>query len=308
MIDVQGVWKSYDNVTAVWDFSFTVEPKQTMGLIGPNGSGKTTLLSMISTLAKPDRGSIRVCGKDSISEPQEIRRRISFMPAEFGAPGDMSILEYMDYFACAYGIPRKSRRASIDDVMELTDLTGREEILVRSLSTGNKQRLLLAKTLLGDPELLILDEPASGLDPRARAEVRALLRELARMGKTILISSHILADLEDICDSICIIEQGKKVIAGSLDDLRNSYKTPNRIVHLRTRPEKAEEAAEHLRRLEGVLGCEVENASLTVASEQANCNFILSRLIQAEIEILEMHEERPDLEDIFLESTKGIVS
>lgn len=308
MIQVEGLWKSYDTLVAVRDFSLTVEEKQTVGLIGPNGSGKTTLLRMISTLAKPDRGTIQVCGFDTREQPREVRRRISFMPAEFGFPLDMSIQEYMDYFACAAGVARRDRRRVVDEVLELTDLKGREDVIVRGLSTGNRQRLLLAKTLLSDPEILLLDEPASGLDPRARAEVRALLKELADMGKTVLISSHILADIEDICGSVCILEQGRKVIAGPLSELRSQYASPDKILSLRVPEEETDRAVGLLTQVDGVIRCARVKDEVHVASAEANCNYILKVLLDSGIEVLELHEEQPDLEDIFLETTKGVVS
>ncbi len=309
LLQATGICKNYDTVAAVFDFDLAVARNETLGLIGPNGSGKTTLLRMLATIAKPDEGELRVCGLDALAEPNKVRQHISFMPAEYGTPQDMTIAEYLNYFACAAGVRRRHRRQTVADVLELTDLLGREDVIVRGLSTGNRQRLLLAKTLLGDPDILLLDEPASGLDPRARAEVRALLRELASMGKTIVISSHILADLEDICSSICIIEKGEKVSGGSLEDLRERHAAPHRVVHVRVSPADVERAVRSLGDLPKVMRCEEEEPGvLAVATTEENCNFILRRLIDGEIEILEMHEERPDLEEIFLKSTRGVVS
>jgi ABC-2 type transport system ATP-binding protein len=308
MIQIDGLWKTYDTVIAIRDFSLTVAGKQTVGLIGPNGSGKTTLLRMISTLSKPDTGTIRVCGFDALDEPREVRRRISFMPAEFGFPLDLSILEYMDYFACASGVPRRERRRVVDQVLQLTDLKGREDVIVRGLSTGNRQRLLLAKTLVSDPEILLLDEPASGLDPRARAELRALLKELADMGKTIVISSHILADIEDICTSVCILEEGKRVLSGQISGLRTQFASPDKIVRLKVPEAEIDRVVGFLSQLDGVLRCVRERDELHVASAYANCNYILKALIDLGVEVLEVHEVKPDLEDIFLETTKGVVS
>jgi ABC-2 type transport system ATP-binding protein len=192
--------------------------------------------------------------------------------------------------------------------MELTDLKGREDVFIRGLSTGNKQRVLLAKTLLSDPEILVLDEPSSGLDPRARSEVRSLLKELASMGKTILISSHILADIEDICSHICIIEQGRRVTAGPIEGLREDFRTAHKIVHLKLNEADVDEAVGLLSQLEDVVECEREGTVVHLSSLLENCNFILKTLIEADIEILGMSEELPDLEDIFLETTKGVVS
>ena len=218
VVEVENIWKTYDELVAVKDVSFKLSKGDTLGLIGPNGAGKTTLLRMISSLSKPDQGRVLINDQDIRKNVLSARKKMAFMPAEFGCPRNMTIIEYMDYFACMYGIHRNRRRQTIAEVLELTDLSGRNEILVRSLSTGNKQRLLLAKTLLNDPDLLILDEPSSGLDPRARTEIRAILAELSKMNKTIIISSHILADLQEICSHICIMEAGKLVEVNVIED------------------------------------------------------------------------------------------
>ena len=308
MIHVDSLWKSYDTLIAVREFGLSVGEGQTMGLIGPNGSGKTTLLRMMTTLAKPDRGSIDICGFDALDKPREVRRRVALMPAEFGFPMDMSIREYMEYFACAAGVKRHARKRIVDEVMELTDLAGRGDVIVRGLSTGNRQRLLLAKTLLSDPEILFLDEPASGLDPRARAEVRALLKELAAMGKTVVISSHILADVEDLCTHICILEEGRHVVSGPISELRSQYASANKVVHLRVPEDRLNEAVSLLAEVPDILQCERDGNEIQAASVRNNCNYILKVLIDADLEILEMREEAPNLEDIFMMSTKGIVS
>lgn len=308
LITLSGLWKWYDDIVAVRDFELEVAPGTTMGIIGPNGSGKTTLLRMVSTLVKPDRGSLQVCGHDACAAPREVRRRVSFMPAETAAPLDMSIGEYMAYFACAAGVPRRQRRQQVGEALALTDLTGREHLQVRGLSTGNRQRLLLAKTLLGDPDLLVLDEPASGLDPRARIEIREFLRELAGMGKTVVISSHILADIESICTDICILEAGRRRLAGSLAELRRRFGNAQRMVLIRVPPAALSGAAAALAGHPAVLECAVEKEVLRIASSEENCNAILQTLIAQGFEIQELREETADLEDIFMLSTQGVVS
>ncbi|MEM7384578.1 MAG: ABC transporter ATP-binding protein, partial [Verrucomicrobiota bacterium] len=224
MIALEGVWKTYDTLVAVHDVGFKLGEGETLGLIGPNGAGKTTLLRMLSTLAKPDSGSIEINGFNALTHPREIRRTLAFMPAEFGCPKDLNMREYMDYFACLAGLSGAPRTKAIEEALELTDLIDRQEQMVQGLSTGNRQRLLLAKTLLNNPRLLILDEPSSGLDPRARVEVREILAELASMGKTIVISSHILSDLESICSHIAIMEAGKMVTKGDVAGLKDHYR------------------------------------------------------------------------------------
>jgi ABC-2 type transport system ATP-binding protein len=308
MISIQRLTKTFDKTVAVNSVDLQVESGQTVGLIGPNGSCKTTLLRMISTLAKPDKGSITIHGIDATHAPRTIRGMLSFMPAEFGFPKQMNIGEYMDYFACLAGIPYRQRRKTLNQVLELTDLKGRESESVRGLSTGNRQRLLLAKTLLGDPELLILDEPASGLDPRARTDVRMILKELAAMGKTIIISSHILADLQDICSHVCILEAGKLVLHGNVKELLTRKSATERVVQIELAPGDRERARQLISTLEGIDACAIRDELLEVVSHLENCNFILKALIDADLEILGMAEQRMNLEDVFLSSTKGVVT
>ncbi len=308
MIRAQELFMSYDTVVAVAGVSMRVERGRTMGVIGPNGSGKTTLLRMLATLAKPEEGALEVCGFDALRNPREVRRRISFMPAEASSPQDMSIGEYMHYFACAAGVARRRRGTAVAEALELTDLRGREREGVRSLSTGNRQRLLLAKTLLGDPELLILDEPAAGLDPRARIDVREFLKELAAMGKTIVISSHILSDIEHICTDVCILEQGRARLTGTMTELRSSHLGSRNVVTIDVPAEDGERARAVVAELESAVHCALDGQTLRVHWGPDNCNPLLRALIDADIQILSMREEHRSLEDIFMDSTEGVVS
>lgn len=236
MITASHLSKAYDDVEAVRDITLEVHPGETLGLIGPNGAGKTTLLRLLATLAKPDRGRLKIHGHDALADPAPVRKRLGFMPAEFGMPRDLSLRAYLRYFACLAGIPRRERDGAIDQALELTDLKGRDEVGIGGLSTGNKQRLLLAKTLLHDPELLILDEPASGLDPRARVEVREILHTLSRLGKTIVISSHILKDLENLCSHVVIMEAGRAVASGDLSGVIQATQRSQRLLRIRIPP------------------------------------------------------------------------
>ncbi len=308
VVEIDDVTKTFDDIVAVNGVSLQVRRGQTLGLIGPNGAGKTTLLRLISSLAKPDSGDIRVEGESVYEQPRSVRKKLGFMPAEFGSPRNLTIGEYLEYFGCMYGIPKSHRRQNIKDVCALTDLAGREDIMVKGLSTGNRQRLLLAKTLLHDPQVLILDEPASGLDPRARTELRAILRELTSMGKTIIISSHILPDIEEISDRICIIEAGRLVLDGGLDALRARYGMTKRVVRLRVLAEDMQRAATRLNQLADVTSCEQREYELVINTEQTNCNFILAELLRHEIRVLEFAEDEPDLEEIFMRSTAGKVT
>lgn len=309
MITATTLCKVYDEVEAVQEVSLEVDPGQTLGLIGPNGAGKTTLLRMLATLAKPDAGSITIAGVDAVHEPRHIRRRLGFMPAEFGIPRDLNLREYMRYFACLADLRREDRDGAIDQALELTDLKGRDKVMVGGLSTGNKQRLLLAKTLIHDPELLILDEPSSGLDPRARVEVREILQELAGLGKTIVISSHILKDLESICSHVLIMEAGRVAAAGDVLSLRKELDRTERRARLHVPPDAMDAAVTALNALDHVSHCQPDRDGwLLVSSSHENCNPLLRALIDAEIEVLALADQSSDLESIFIQATKGQVT
>ena len=214
MIEVINFTKRYGEFVAVDDLSFTIGKGEIFGFIGPNGAGKSTTIRFLATLLRPTSGEGRVDGHSVVADPMAVRRVIGFMPDNFGVYDGMKVWEFLDFFAVAYEIPRAYRKKIIGEVLELLDLTHKRDDYVNGLSKGMKQRLCLAKTLVHDPPVLILDEPASGLDPRARLEMKALLNELRGMGKTILISSHILSELADFCTSIGIIERGKLLAAG----------------------------------------------------------------------------------------------
>jgi ABC-2 type transport system ATP-binding protein len=308
VVDIENVTKTFDDIVAIDRVSLRVPAGQTLGLIGPNGAGKTTLLRVIASLAKPDGGDVRVQGESVRGDPRSVRRKLGFMPAEFGSPRNLTIDEYLDYFGCMYAIPIRERRRRIEDVCALTDLGGRGDVMVKGLSTGNRQRLLLAKTLLHDPTVLVLDEPASGLDPRARTELRAIVRELAAMGKTIIISSHILTDIEEISDRIGILEAGKLVLDGDLDSLRAHHGMSRRVVKLRVPPAETARAAEVLARLAGVTACEQRDPFLVISSDEPDCNFVLAELLKHGIRILQFAEDEPNLEEIFMRSTAGKVT
>jgi ABC-2 type transport system ATP-binding protein len=307
-VEIDSVTKTFDDLIAVDNVQLRLDQGQTLGLIGPNGAGKTTLLRLIATLAKPDSGDIRVAGESVSRSPRSVRRKLGFMPAEFGSPRNLTIEEYLDYFGCMYGIPKAVRALRIADVCQLTDLRGREGVMVKGLSTGNRQRLLLAKTLLHDPELLVLDEPASGLDPRARTELRAIVKELAALGKTIIISSHILPDIEDISDRIGILEAGQLVLDGDLETLRARYATAGRIIRLRVPAEQRAQTREIVAALPEVVSCEQRDALLVINTDEPTGNFVLAALLDQDIHVLQFAEEEPDLEEIFMRSTAGKVT
>lgn len=306
VIDIQNVTKTYDSLVAVNEVSLKLESGQTLGLIGPNGAGKTTLLRLICSLARPDSGDVLIQGRSVVRHPKQARADLGFMPAEFGSPGSLTIQEYLNYFGCLHGIPASERKSRIADVCELTDLKGREHLTVKGLSTGNRQRVLLAKTLLHDPELLILDEPASGLDPRARTELRAIIRTLSSLGKTTIISSHILPDIEDISDQIAIMEAGRLVMDGNLETLRRRTALEHQVVRLKV--SLPDEATKLLTARPDCLSVEEKDGFLVCRVQQLDTNELLMDLLRNNVRVRFYSEEQTGLEEIFLKTTEGKVT
>ena len=307
-IQIQNVTRCFDELIAVDDVSLQVQTGTTLGLIGPNGAGKTSLLRMLATLSIPDSGDVLIQGLSVIHQPRMVRRLLGFMPAEFGYPRGLTIHEYLEYFGSLYQVPAAELARRIHDVKELTELTARDNVAVRGLSTGNRQRLLLARTLLHDPQILLVDEPASGLDPRARNELRGIIRTLASLGKTIVVSSHILPDLEEVSDSVAIMEAGRLVTHGSLEQLRHVSGETGLQIRIRVSGESVDGAAVILRSHSRVMSCEVRSAELIVRAEDGSGNELLQLLIAEQIPIIEYARETLDLEDIFMQSTAGRVT
>ena len=225
MIETHDLTKMYGELYALNRLNLTLQQGDVYGFIGPNGAGKTTTMRILATLLNPSWGEATVCGYSIYTGSKEIRRVIGYMPDFFGVYDDMKVVEYLEFFASAYRIKGAARKKICEEVLELVDLTYKRDALVTSLSRGMTQRLGLARTLLHDPQVLLLDEPASGLDPRARIEMRALLKELRNMGKTILVSSHILPELADICNKIGIIEQGVLLVNGEVSEVMKQVRT-----------------------------------------------------------------------------------
>jgi ABC-2 type transport system ATP-binding protein len=219
IVRTEGLVKRYDGTLAVAGVDLNVEAGEIFGLVGPNGAGKTTTLRILATLLLPSAGHAEIAGWSVTRNPDQVRRVLGFMPDAFGVYDDMKVWEYLDFFARCYGIAPAARRRIIGDLLELVDLADKREAYVQTLSRGMQQRLCLAHALVHDPEVLLLDEPASGLDPRARVELRELLRELRSMGKTILISSHILPELEELCTSVAIVDRGQVLAQGRVTDI-----------------------------------------------------------------------------------------
>ncbi len=308
MIELKNFGKHYGDFCAVDSISMKIEAGEIFGFIGPNGAGKSTTIRFLATLLKASRGEGTVNGYSVTRDPLGVRRSIGYMPDNFGVYDGMKVWEFLDFFAVAYQIPRTRRKQVIGDVLELLDLGHKREDFVNGLSRGMKQRLCLAKTLVHDPPVLILDEPSSGLDPRARMEFKALLKELRRMKKTILISSHILTELADTCTSIGIIERGQLLMHGPIDEVYRRIRR-NRIVELRFNG-GMEAGLSVLRSQPELRGLEIEDHRVTAELEATDEQLagILRILTQSGVQVRSFAEKDPSLEDVFMLVTKGLVS
>lgn len=306
MIRVEHVSHWFGTFQVLHDVSFQVPAGEIFGFIGPNGAGKTTTIRMMATLLEPHDGRVLVDGLDVIDSPAEIRKVIGFMPDSFGVYERITVEEYLEFFASAHGIGPSARKRTIDAVMELTELGQIGGKLVQTLSKGMKQRLAIARTLLHDPKVLVLDEPANGLDPRARIEMRQLIEELRRLGKTILLSSHILTELSDMCTSVAILERGRLVASGSVDSIAQTLR-PERGVRVRllSPPDDVEA---RLSRAPSVLSVDREPDGAFKVRYQGGDEVlasIVAYMVQQELRVVRVEPEQNDLERIFLEVTKG---
>jgi ABC-2 type transport system ATP-binding protein len=304
-LEVRALRKSFGKLVAVRDASFSVEAGQILGFIGPNGAGKTTTMRVCATLDYPDSGEVFVQGLSVLDDPREVRRRLGFMPDSYGAYANTTIWEYLDFYARAYGLRAEARTRRVEDVMPFTSLGDLREKEIAGLSKGMKQRLCLAKTLLHDPSVLILDEPAAGLDPRARVELRELLRALAAQGKAILISSHILTELAEMCDTVAVIERGEIKATGAVADLTKKLR-PASVVYVRTL-QGAEATERALLELPGVLRVRHEREGVVFEHEGAPEDLAqtLTALVTRGLSPIEFSPQHLDLEDVFLSLTEG---
>ncbi|MEQ8850098.1 ABC transporter ATP-binding protein [Botrimarina sp.] len=308
MIDVRNFGKTYGDFVAVDNLSLQIEEGELFGFIGPNGAGKSTTIRFLATLLRASHGQATVNGHSVVDDPIAVRRSIGYMPDVFGVYDGMKVWEFLDFFAVAYEVPRNQRKAIIGDVLELLDLTHKRDDYVNGLSRGMKQRLCLAKTLVHDPPVLILDEPASGLDPRARLEVKALLKELRKMGKTILISSHILTELADICTSIGIIERGKLLLHGPIDKVYRKIQQHRRL-ELRfagdtTAGVSLVRSDPHTRNVQD----NPRGVTVEYAGGDADAARLLHQLVAGKVGLVSFAEKEPTLEDVFMMVTKGLVT
>lgn len=308
MIEIRGLTKKYGELFAIKDINLELAKGDVFGFIGPNGAGKTTTMRILATLLNPTWGEAYVAGHSIYTQPKDIRRIIGYMPDFFGVYDDMKVIEYLEFFAAAYRIRGPERRARCEGVLELVDLTYKREALVTSLSRGMTQRLGLARVLLHDPQVLLLDEPASGLDPRARIEIRGLLKELRSMGKTIMVSSHILPELADICNKIGIIEKGELIVNA---DVASVMKQVRQQMVLKIRVADDMPAALEVVRAHP----SVESATLadntitaTLVAEAEDPSDLAAALITAGHRLTMLKEDEINLETAFMALTKGITS
>ncbi|MCH2128065.1 MAG: ABC transporter ATP-binding protein [Pirellulaceae bacterium] len=308
MIELIDFGKDYGDFTAVQQLNLKIPAGEMFGFIGPNGAGKSTTIRFLTTLLKASRGEGMVNGHSVTRDPMGVRQSVGYMPDNFGVYDGMKVWEFLDFFAVAYRIPRRQRKQVIADVLELLDLAHKRDDYVNGLSRGMKQRLCLAKTLVHDPPVLILDEPASGLDPRARLEVKALLKELRKMGKTILISSHILTELADCCTSIGIIERGQLLMHGPIEEVYRRIRG-NRVVEVRF-TSNMDVGLSVLRSNPQTRDVVVEDhlATVELESDDQGVAKLLDELVANKVGLRSFGEKEPTLEDVFMMVTKGLVT
>ena len=311
MIETRDLTKKYGELYALDRLTLKLDPGDVYGFIGPNGAGKTTTMRILATLLNPSWGEASVCGYSIYTASKDIRRSIGYMPDFFGVYDDMKVIEYLEFFAAAYRIQGPARRKKCDEVLELVDLVYKRDALVTSLSRGMTQRLGLARVLLHEPQVLLLDEPASGLDPRARIEMRELIKELRNMNKTIMVSSHILPELADICNKIGIIEKGKLIYNGTVAEAIRLVRG-NFVFTVSVGPEQNEEAAKWMESFEEVEsvkpGPQGEFVEVKLRDGHEDGSFLPERLVQKGYRLKSFKEKEVNLENVFMEITKGITN
>jgi ABC-2 type transport system ATP-binding protein len=308
MIETRDLTKKYGDLFAIKSIDLHLSRGDLFGFIGPNGAGKTTTMRILATLLNPTWGEAYVGGHSIYTRPKEIRRMIGYMPDFFGVYDDMKVIEYLEFFAAAYRIRGPKRRQVCDEVLDLVELGYKREALVTSLSRGMTQRLGLARVLLHDPQVLLLDEPASGLDPRARIEIRTLLKRLGTMGKTIMVSSHILPELADICNKVGIIERGELVFNDTVAELLKRAR-PNMVLNVAV-ADDGSAAAKLLRGHKIVERVDIGAKHLTVTLSNGHTEYsdLATLLVSAGHRLTLFREEELNLETAFMALTKGITS
>ena len=303
-ITIDNLRKSFRATQALAGLSFDVDEGDVFGFLGPNGAGKTTTMRILATLLRPDSGTAKIYDYDVTTQAKHVRPIIGYMPDSSGAYRDMLVSEYLEFFAAAYRIPIHQRQRVVDDCIELTGLGFKKNELIEGLSRGMRQRLGLARCLINDPKVLILDEPASGLDPRARIEIQEILRTLGAMKKTVLISSHILSELRQLCNKICIIDHGRLLYCGTIVDALAKARTAKRL--LVRLVDRQEEAGKLLVEHAGVVGVDVTDSHLVVELDPTveDFSFVASDLVRHGYHVLTIRVEEIMLEDAFIKLTE----
>lgn len=306
MIETRNLTKKYGDLVAVNEINLNLKEGDVFGFIGPNGSGKTTTMRMIATLLNPDYGEAYVCGQSIYTAPQEIRRLVGYMPDFFGVYDDMTVIEYLEFFAATYRIDGPSRRKVCEEKLELVDMSFKRDAYASQLSRGQTQRIGLARVLLHEPQVLLLDEPASGLDPRARIEIRNLLKRLGEMNKTVIVSSHILPELADVCTRVGMIEKGHLIVDGYVHEVMKKAREAL-MLHVQV-TERTEEAAKLIESHESIDQIEIKGGTINVTLKKNvdDYSFLPSMLIEAGYRLRLFREEEVNLETAFMELTKGV--
>ncbi len=304
-VHITGLTRLYGALAALSGLDLTVNKGDLFGFIGSNGAGKTTTLRILATFLAPTAGRAVILGHDVVKDADAVRHVIGYMPDFFGVYKDMEVTEYLDFFGACYRIPSAQREKTVNDVLELVGLSEKKGSLIGALSRGMQQRLGLARVLIHDPQLLLLDEPASGLDPRARIEMMEILRELQRLGKTIIISSHILSELESICNRVAIIEKGKLIYAGPVQGVRDQMSSA-RVVWVRVASDTEQAIALLKGRPEITEVTSLDHKiKVTLASLETDHSIIADALVRGGAKLTELREDEIGLEEVFLRVTRG---
>ena len=307
IVRTSGLVKRYPGTVAVAGLDLDIDEGEIFGLVGPNGAGKTTTLRILATLLRPTSGEAEVAGISVTENPDAVRRVLGFMPDVFGVYDDMKVWEYLDFFARCYGIPAARRRRMIGDLLDLVDLGDRRNAYVQGLSRGMQQRLCLAHTLVHDPQVLLLDEPASGLDPRARVELRELLRELRALGKTIVISSHILPELEELCTSVAIVDRGRVLAAGTISEIGQRLRV-GEVLRIRVLGDdvRVEAARAWFEGRSDVASASRDGSGeieIGFRGDETGAAALLAAAIRARIPVVSYSPAATDLQELFLQVT-----
>src|ERR1041385_5502661 len=304
-VQTHGLTRTYGAMTALNSLDLTVQRGDLFGFIGSNGAGKTTTLRILATFLAPSSGQAYVLGHDVVRDADAVRHVIGYMPDFFGVYKDMEVTEYLDFFGACYKIPTAQREKTVADVLELVGLSEKKGALIGALSRGMQQRLGLARVLIHDPQLLLLDEPASGLDPRARIEMMAILQELQRLGKTIIISSHILSELQTLCNQVAIIEKGQLIYTGPVQGVRDQ-RSQGRVVWVRVTSDQAK-AIEMLKTRSEITEVSAVDGEIkvTLASHDMDHSIIADVLVRGGARLVELREDEIGLEEVFMRVTRG---